>query len=130
MEIMISSILEELLAGVSIILAGLLGIGIRYVFSRIKSNKLQEYGDLLATLAEKAVKAVAQTTGDTLKEAAINGKLTDIQKAELKHSAVEALKAIAPDASLKFMGKVNSDIEELLNTLIESAVHDKGGGSS
>jgi len=130
MDMMISSILEEFLAGVSVVLAGLLGVGIRYLFARIKNDKLQSYGDLLADLAEKAVKTVAQTTGDKLKLAAADGKLTDEEKTELKESAVDVLKAIAPDAAMKFMGKVNSDLDELLNTLIESAVHDRNGGDS
>lgn len=130
MEILISSILEQILAGVGVALAALVGVGIRYIFARIKNDKLQGYGELLAFYAEKAVKSVAQAEVDALKGAREDGKLTAAEKEGFKASAVETLKAIAPDAILKFMEKGKSDLDTLLSTLIESAVKDSKGGDS
>ena len=84
----------------------------------------------MATYAEKAVKTVAQTQAEGLKAANADRKLTTQEKEKLKRDAVTTLKAIAPDAIMKFMEKANSDIEELLSALIESAVLDSKGGES
>lgn len=129
MDIIISSILEQVAAGVGVFIAAIIGVGIRYLFHKVKNEKLREYGDLLAFYAEKAVKAVAQAEADVLKEAAADGKLSADEKAKLKSSAVDALKAIAPDAILKFMEKGNSDLDKLLEALVESAVRDSNGGN-
>lgn len=129
MDIEISSILEQILSGVGVALAALVAAGIRYLFARIKNDKLREYGNLLADFAEKAVKSVAQAEADALKEAATDGKLTDEEKERLKTTAVDTLKAITPDHVMKFMSKGNSDIDALLSALIESAVKDNNGGA-
>lgn len=133
MDIMISSILEQVLTGVGVALAAVIAAGIRYLFARQKNERLREYGDLLAGFAEKAVKSVAQAEADALKEADDDGKLTDDEKAHLKALAVDTLKSIAPDAILKFSKKVTGDLEDLdtlLGTLIESAVRDSKEGNS
>jgi len=127
MDIIISSILEHVLTAAGAASSLLIAAGIRYIFAKIKNDKLQSYGDLLAVYAEKAVKAVAQKEGEDLKEAAADGKLTDDEKAMLKKVAVDTLKAMAPGAILKFMAKGKSDIDTLLDTLVESAVSDSKG---
>lgn len=127
MDIIISSILEHVLTAAGAVSSLLIAAGIRYIFAKIKNDKLQSYGDLLAVYAEKAVKAVAQKEGEDLKEAAADGKLTDDEKAMLKKVAVDTLKAMAPGAILKFMAKGKSDIDTLLDTLVESAVSDSKG---
>lgn len=129
MEIIISSIVEQMAIALGAILAALIAAGIRYIFAKIKNDKLKEYGDLLAFYAEKAVNAVAQAEADALKEANADGKLTEEEKRMLKAKAVESLRAIAPDAILKFMEKGKSDLDKLLESLVESAVRDGNGGN-
>lgn len=129
MEMLISTILEEVLAGVGIALAALIAAGIRHLFAKLKNERLREYGNLLAIYAEKAVKSVAQVEADALKEASSDGKLTDQEKEHLKELAVNTLRSIAPDFIMKFMAKANSDLDDLLSTLIESAVKDSKGGN-
>lgn len=124
MEIIVSSILEQILAIGGVILAALVAAGIRYVFARIKNDKLRSYGDLLAFYAERTVRAVTQEQADALKEASSDGKLTDEEKKRLKAVAVDTLRSIVPDAVLAFTKKGKSDLDMLLSTLIESAVKD------
>jgi len=130
MEIIITSYLEQILQLVGLAIAALVGMGIRYLFARIKSDKLRSYGDLLAFYAEKAVSSVAQAEVEGLKAAAADGKLSDAEKERLKKIAIDTLRAIAPDAILKFMEKGKSDLDMLLGTLVESAVKSSKGDDS
>lgn len=130
MDIVISSILEQVLTGLSVALAAIIAAGICYLFGRLKNERLAGYGELLASYAEKAVKEVAQITGDEYKAANADGKFTEDEKAELKRHAMATLRAIAPDAVLKFMEKANSDLDALLSALIESAVKDSKEGDT
>lgn len=136
MEFNFETILENIFAGVgvalittalSLILAILTYI--RHKLVNLKSKRTQEYGGLLLDFAEKAVKTVAQVEGDAIKVAAEDGKFTDEEKEHLKETAVTTLKAIAPDYLMKFMAKINSDLEAYLGVLIESAVRDNSGGN-
>ncbi len=129
MDIMISSILEQILAGLGIITAAIIVAGIRYLLARIKDGRLREYGELLATFAEAAVRAVAQERGDTLKAASPNGKLSPTHREELKASAMELLKSMTPDAVAKFMTRNKADIDAMMGAMIEAAVRDSKGGA-
>lgn len=128
MEIVISSLLEQFLE----VLCALLGLAIVYgancLRSKLHTDKMTNYGDLLELYAERTVKAVAQTDADDMKANSANGKLSADQQAQLKRIAVIKLECILPDATLRFMKRSNSDTEALLGALIEAAVRDSKGG--
>lgn len=130
MELEIFTLLEPVLTAVGVALAAIIAAGIRHLFAKMKNERLRDYGDLLAGFAETAVKSVAQAEADVLKEAATDGKLTDEEKQRLKQTAVDTIKSIAPDVIIKFMSRVNSDVDALLDALIESAVKDSKEGSA
>lgn len=128
MDIVLESALEKILEiGVSVIVAVSAAAGaafVRWITSKTKNEKLSGYAELLDFYAQKAVKAVAQTQANVLKAAALDGKLTDGEKEQLKKAATDELKKIAPNALLDFHAKAKSDIDSLLSTLLESAVYD------
>ena len=134
MEILIESFLEDILQIVVAVIGAAVAAGtavfVRWITRKTKNDTLGEYVGMLAFYAEQAVNEIAQTQAELLKEAAADGKLTAEEKAAMKKAALDNLKAIAPDAMLKFMERANSDIDVLLSTLIESAVKDSNGGES
>jgi len=132
MDILIESALEQVFT----VLLGIFGAAvaaggavlIRWINRKTKNDTLADYASMLVFFAEKAVLAVAQSQADVLKDAANDGKLSDDEKAQMKAAAMDSLKAIAPEAILKFMKRADTDIDKLLDTLIESAVHEKNNG--
>lgn len=75
----------------------------------------------VTTLAYVVVSEVSQTIVADLKAAAVDGKLTDEEKAQIKASAVAKLKSyISLDEAKRLIGV--GDIDSFLGTLIESAV--------
>lgn len=128
MDIEIATALEQVLnyslSAITVTVIAVVGAGIRYLFSKIKNAKLKEYGELIAIHAEKTVKTLAQTMVDEIKDASVDGKISDKEKQALKDTAIESLRASLPDVILIFMTKANSDIDDLLEIFIEAAVYD------
>lgn len=130
MEILIESILEPIFG----LVLGLLGTAVaaisagfvKFIFTKTKSDKLKAYSELLMEYAGQAVMSVAQTQTQLLGKALADGKLTADEKQLLKAAAMSKLRAIAPNAIVAFMGKVNSDVDTLMDTLVEAAVHKIG----
>lgn len=82
--------------------------------------------DRLEQLADTVVRDVAQTTVDSLKARAVDGKLTDAAAAGAAHDAFEKMKAhLGGDAGLAALAKVvgTTDAPALVMSHIEAAVH-------
>ncbi len=130
MEYIIETILEQVLAVVlSVIGAITVATGaffVRWISARTKNEKLTQYAELLSFYAQKTVTSVAQTQADVMKKAAADGKINDEEKQELKAAAIKRLREILPDAILAFQKKANSDVDALLDTLVEAAVREQG----
>ena len=134
MDIMIESVLEPVLTALMGIIGAAVAAGgtlfVRWINRRTKNDTLNEYTSMLVFYAQKAVMSVAQAEADVLKAAASDGKLTGAEKQRMKDTAMRTLKDMAPDAILKFMSRANSDVDKLLETLVEAEVHEKNNGGN
>ena len=133
MDIIIESMLEEVLTVVISLIAIIASAAgtyfVRWINSKTKNEKLTQYAELLSHYAQIAVNSIAQTQADILKEAASDGKLTDEEKTDLKNAAIAEIKKIAPDAILAFHAKMNTDLDALINALVESVVHNNSAST-
>ncbi len=101
-----------------------LGLGLtRYVFVLIDNNIIRESLVRLWDETKAAVLEVGQTYVDALKEASLDGKLTDEEKAEAKSKAIAIAKSNLGKKGLLRLSRI-LDIDKWIGGKVEAFVRE------
>ncbi len=98
------------------------------IAAKVKNEYLRGALTRLDDAVLNAVREVHQVTVEGIKAASADGKLTVEERAKVKATALETIRAHMGPAGLaelvKVLGVDNGGLEKLLSTRIEAAVHD------
>lgn len=119
--------LLEALGSLALFLLSLVGLALRqFVTTRIHNLKLRTSLTRLADATITAVRSVAQSYADDLKEASKDGRLTNDERRYARDMALRKLKQLLGDAGVKevqeVFGLYSEDLDKALVSRIESTV--------
>jgi type II secretory pathway pseudopilin PulG len=96
----------------------------RFIGEKVKDKKASSALMKLLYAVEAAVKAVAQTVVDELKEASKDGKLTKEEQDKVKDMAIQQVKKTLGENVLTELKAHFGDITQLIGDLIEKYIFD------
>lgn len=100
----------------------------RYIQSKVKNEYLKNALTRLDDAVVNAVKFVQQTVVDAIRDANKDGVITDVEKANIKQKAIDAVKSYLGKKGLleiaKILGLDDGGLANLISQRIEAAVHD------
>jgi uncharacterized protein YidB (DUF937 family) len=106
----------------------------RYIQSKVKNEYLKNALTRLDDAVVNAVKFVQQTVVDAIRDANKDGVITDVEKANIKQKAIDAVKSYLGKKGLleiaKILGLDDGALSALISTKIEAAVHDLKASNS
>lgn len=120
-----SGLLLALLTAVGGVVTALFKYGTAWVEARTAKIKDEHVRAAMQQIEEAASAAVAQTAqqeGDVLKAAAVNGKLTLEQAAQLKTNAIARVKSFLTDNVVSLAKKNVGNVDAWIESLVEQAV--------
>lgn len=88
----------------------------------VKNQLLKEYIGVAINLAQDTVIALNQNIVEDLKNNAVDGKLTDAEKAEIKKHALETIYTTLNDEIKNVLSKVYGDLPNWIQVQIDKAV--------
>lgn len=91
------------------------------VKDKIKLDKTSKYTKMLVDAVEDTVKEMYQTVVESIKN---TEEWTEERKAEIKEIAITKIIVALPTEAYKFLKEVNEDLDEWIQSLIESKLYD------
>lgn len=120
----IQVVVPVIAAAIGIILTALANNASDYLKQKANSTLLNRYIDLLTETVMDVVQSLNQTTVEQLKQAAMDGKLTQEEIDSISAQALTSVKAILGEKGMEILSIAFEDVDALITSKIERAVRE------
>lgn len=123
LEAVLQYVVAPLIALLAPLLVAALAKLVTYLHSKEKESKLAMIGGVVADAAQSVVAELNATLKPQLLKALEDGKLTDVEKAQLKEAALTALKTKLPAATMAGATAIFGPlVDQWMGGMVERAV--------